>query len=91
MDTKRKASARMAVTELLRRFFADLTTRLATGTADFWSKVEQRIPIKSPDMESELTAPPGVLRMSMQQQPIQQQQAKAEPPDNKETPNKNDR
>jgi hypothetical protein len=91
MDTKRKAIARMAVTELLRRFFGDLTTRLAAGTADFWSKVEQRLPIKSPDMESELTAPPGVLRMSMQQQPMQQQQAKAELPDNNEATSKNDR
>ena len=77
MDKHKTACARIAVTELQKRFFADLTTRLAAGTTDFWSKVEQRLPPSSPDPESRLEGYPGVLRVSMQQQPMQQQQARA--------------
>ena len=77
------AALRRAVTERLQRFFANLTTRLAAGTAEIWRKVERRLGQPSAS-EPEGTAPPspGSVR-PMQQQPIQQQQTKAEPEDKK--------
>ena len=60
MDTKRKdAAARMAVTKLLRRFSDNLTTRLASGTPEFWNRVEQRLAQKTPASEDKsLNRPP---------------------------------
>lgn len=74
MDPKR--AARQKVTELVKRFFEDLTSRFATGTADLWRKVEQRH--KSNPPEPDVRAPPETPRTPMQQQPVQQQQSKAE-------------
>jgi hypothetical protein len=50
-------AARKAVTERLRRFFAERTAQLAAGTAEIWSRVERQIAKKSP--ESEDAAPSG--------------------------------
>jgi hypothetical protein len=74
MDTKRVA--RRKVTALLKGFFEYLTGTLATGTADLWHKVEQRIPQKVTASEFESKASPTMLQTPMQQQPLQQQQAK---------------
>ena len=76
MDPKR--AARQKVTVLVKRFFEDLTSRLAAGTADLWHRVEQRLPHRSNPAEPDVIAPPGALRTPMQQQPVQQQQSKAE-------------
>ena len=76
MDPKR--AARQKVTELVKSFFEDLTSRFATGTADLWRKVEQRLPQKSSAAEPDVRVPPETLRTPMQQQPVQQQQSKAE-------------
>jgi hypothetical protein len=79
MDTKRVA--RKEVAALLKRFFAHLTSGLATGTADLWHKVEHRLAQKQAASERESGVPPGVLRTPMQQQPIQQQQAQTKAED----------
>ena len=34
------AASRRAVTERLRRFFAELTAQLSAGTTEIWSRVE---------------------------------------------------
>jgi hypothetical protein len=81
MDSKRVA--RREVTALLKRFFEHLTGRLTTGTADLWRKVEQQLPQKLTASELESKAPPGMLRTPMQQQPVQQQQAKTSAEDGK--------
>jgi hypothetical protein len=71
MDTKRdNAAARTAVTNLLKQYFETLSARLAAGTAQFWSRVEQRLAQTSAASDSR--APPD------RQQPVQQQQAKTE-------------
>ena len=77
------AARRRAVSERLRRFFADLTAQLAAGTAEIWHKVEQRS--AQPTTPEATSAPPHYLTQPMQQQPEQQQQAKAEPGDEKKT------
>ncbi len=78
------AASRRAVTERLRQFFSYLTTQLATGTAKIWAKVERRLADKSPDERPERDVPPlpGLPHGSMQQ-PVQQQQSKAKPEDEK--------
>jgi hypothetical protein len=64
---------RSAVTELLRQFFASLTTQLSTSTAEIWSKVEQRLSHKpSATTHSEDGHRPP--REDMQPQATQQQQ-----------------
>ena len=79
MDTKRVA--RKEVAALLKRFFEHLTSSLATGTADLWHKVELRLAQKRTASEPDTMVPPGVLRTPMQQQPMQQQQAKTKAED----------
>jgi hypothetical protein len=76
------AALRRVVTQRLQRFFADLTTRLAAGTAEIWRKVERRLGQPSGSEPEGTTPPPGSVR-PMQQQPVQQQQTKAEPEDKK--------
>ena len=39
----RDAAVRRAVTERLRRFFAELTAQLAAGRAEIWARVERRL------------------------------------------------
>jgi hypothetical protein len=72
------AASRRAATERLQRFFADLTTRLAAGTAGIWDKVERRLGQPS---AAGTIPPPGSV--GPRQQPIQQQQTRAEPEDKK--------
>ena len=76
MDTKRdNAAARTAVTNLLKQYFEALRTRLATGTAQFWGRIEQRLAQKSAASNSGV---PGAMQPQDRPQPIQQQQAKTE-------------
>jgi len=76
MDTKRdNAAARTAVTNLLKQYFEALRTRLATGTAQCWGRIEQRLAQKSAASSSEV---PGAMQPQDRPQPIQQQQAKTE-------------
>jgi len=71
MDTKRDpAAARTAVTRLLKQYFETLRTRLAAGTSEVWTRIEQRLAQKS--ATSDAGVPPE------QAQPVQQQQAKTE-------------
>ena len=77
MDPKRVA--RKMVAARLKRFFEHLTS--ATGTADLWQKVEHRLSQKR--TASETGTPPGALRTPMQQQPVQQQQARTKAEDDK--------
>lgn len=62
---------RSAVSELLRQFFASLTTQLSSSTAEIWSKVEQRLSNKP-----SAAHPEGgeASRKEMQAQATQQQQ-----------------
>lgn len=76
-DPKGAAARRRAASERLRKLFAELTAQLAAGTAEIWSKVEERL---GPGATPEATgAPPPYSTQPMQQQPVQQQQAKSEP------------
>ena len=78
--------SRKAVADRLRIFFAAWTAQLASGVAEIWGKVEQRLSEKSAGSQSggQISGGQvGVTRMPMQQQPIQQQQSKAEPQDEK--------
>jgi hypothetical protein len=68
------AALRKAVAERLRRFFAHLTAQFAAGTADIWSRVERRLAHGSPGSGA---TPPA---SDFKQQPVQQQQKKAEDP-----------
>ena len=79
MDSERVARKKVAA--LLKRFFEHLTSGLATGTADLWRKVELRLAQKRAASEPDTMVPPGVLRTPMQQQPMQQQQAKTKAED----------
>ena len=83
MDARnpKDAAQRRAVTERLRRFFADLTGQLGAGTAEIWSKVERRI-THQPTPEQSAGEVPGTPRpphTTVQPQPMQQQQSKAKP------------
>jgi hypothetical protein len=88
MDPKnaKDAASRKVVSERLRRFFAALTTQLATGTVEIWSKVERRLADKrSDDKRSDVvsagenpSSPGERRRQPARQQPIQQQQMKAQ-------------
>jgi hypothetical protein len=76
MDTKRdNAAARTAVTNLLKQYFEALRTRLATGTTQFWGRIEQRLAQKSAASNSAVR---GAMQPQDRPQPIQQQQAKTE-------------
>jgi hypothetical protein len=81
MDDKR--AARRKVMELVKRVFADLTSQLATGTADLWRKVEQRLSQKPNPSEADFSMPPGAPH-APNSQPAQQQQSRSEP-DGKKT------
>jgi len=76
MDDKR--AARRKVMELVKRVFADLTSQLATGTADVWHKVEQRLSQKPNPSEAGFSMPPGATQAPTQQ-PTQQRQSRSEP------------
>ena len=55
MDTKRDpAAARTAVTRLLKQYFETLRTRLAAGTSEVWSRIEQRLAQTPPTSDSDL-------------------------------------
>ena len=68
------AASRRAVSDLVRRFFADLTTQLTVGTTELWKKVEG---LAQPRTEGEASGSSN--EAESQRQPVQQQQAKAEP------------
>ena len=83
MNTRnsKDAAQRRAVTERLRRFFADLTGQLGAGTAEIWNKVERRITHQPPPEEAagEVPDTPDPPHTAIQPQPMQQQQSKAKP------------
>ena len=67
MDPKRAQ-----VTELVRRFFDEMTNATRAGTLELWHKVEQRRSQQSPpDAKPNSPAPT--------QQPVQQQQSRIGP------------
>ena len=73
------AASRRIVTERLRRFFADLTTQLTSGSAEIWSRAERRRAHQPP--EATRGEIPDRTRAPMHGQPVQQQQSKAKPDD----------
>ena len=75
-EPEREAARRRSVSELLRRFFAELTAQLSASTVEIWAKVERAThrASETPDASS----PPHMVQ-PMQQQPVQQQQTKSEP------------
>jgi hypothetical protein len=75
-DGNDAAARRRTVSKRLRRSFAELTVQLAAGTAEIWARVEQRLAQRT---TSETPIPPPYATQPMQQQPLQQQQSKAEP------------
>jgi len=78
-DEQREPVTRRAVTARLQRYFSFLTEQLSAGTAEFWDRIERRMSHKPASDPSASAAHPGVMHASMQQQPVQQQQAKAGP------------
>ncbi len=48
---QKRAAARRAVSERLRRFIAALAAQLSEGTAELWAKVEGRLANKPPSTE----------------------------------------
>jgi len=76
MDDKR--AARRKVMELVKRVFADLTSQLATGTADVWRKVEQRLSQKPNPSEADFRMPPGAPQAPTAQ-PVPQRHPRSEP------------
>ena len=74
MDTKRVARRKAGA--LLQRFFAHLTNSLASGTEELWHKAERRLAQPPAEPPSKPAVLPGVLRTPVQQQPMQQAQAK---------------
>ena len=76
MDDKR--AARRKVTELVKRVFADLTSQLATGTADLWRKAEQRLEHKPNPSDADFRMPPGAPQAPTPR-PVQQQPSRSEP------------
>jgi hypothetical protein len=80
MDDKR--AARRKVMELVKRVFADLTSQLASGTAEFWHKVEQRLSQKPNPSEADFGMPPGAPH-ARTPQPALQQQSRSEPDEKK--------
>ena len=69
-DSKHAAERRRSVSELLRRFFAELTTQLSASTAEFWKRVEPRPEQRGVPEKSD--TPPRRDPQAMQQQPAQQ-------------------
>jgi len=63
------AASRRIVTRRLRRFFADLTTELTSGSAEIWNRAERRRARMPAKAAGEAPHP----------QPVQQQQSKAKP------------
>ncbi|MEA2880203.1 MAG: hypothetical protein QOF14_5399 [Hyphomicrobiales bacterium] len=80
MDDKR--AARRKVMELVKRVFADLTSQLATGTADLWHKVEQRLSQKPNPSPADFSMPPGAPQAPTPQ-PVQQQPSRSDPEERK--------
>jgi len=76
MDDKR--AARRKVMELVKRVFADLTSQLATGTADLWRKAEQRLAQEPRPSPADLRMPPGAPQVPTPRPP-QQQPSRSEP------------
>ena len=76
MDDKR--AARRKVMELVKRVFADLTSQVATGTADLWQKAEQRLSQKPNPSEAHFSMPPRAPQAPTPQ-PAQQQQSRSAP------------
>jgi|GEM_PF-6658168 len=76
MDDKR--AARRKVMELVRRVFADLTTQLATGTADLWRRAEQRLAQEPNRSKADFGMPPGAPP-APPPQAVQQQSSRSEP------------
>jgi len=68
MDPKRAQ-----VTELVRRFFDEMTNATRAGTLELWHKVEQRRPQQSPPPDAKPNSPAPT------QQPVQQQQSRIGP------------
>ena len=78
-DSKHAAERRRSVSELLRRFFSELTTQLSTSTAEFWSRVEQRtVERRAPETPD---TPPHKDTQPTQRPPTQQ--SKNEPEEKK--------
>ena len=73
-----KRAARRKVMELAKRVFADLTSQLATGTADLWRKVEQRLAQKPNPSAADFRMPPGAPQAPTPQ-PVQQQPSRSKP------------
>ena len=82
MDDKR--AARRKVMELVRRVFADLTSQLATGTADLWRKAEQRLAQDPNRSKADFGMPPGAPQAptprAAQQQPSRQSRTRRRRP-----------
>jgi hypothetical protein len=76
MDDKR--AARRKVMELVKRVFADLTSQLATGTADLWRKAEQRLSQQQNPSEADFRMPPGAPQAPTPR-PAEQQPSRSEP------------
>ena len=79
MDDKR--AARRKVMELVRRVFADLTSQLATGTADLWRKAEQRLAQDPNRSKADFGMPPRAPQAPTQR--VAQQQPSRSDPDKK--------
>ena len=78
------AASRRAVTERLRRFFAELTAQLSAGTTEIWSRVERPLAHHLPKREPGDDAPyPSTRPRRSMQQPMQQQQSNAKPEEEK--------
>ena len=71
------AASRRIVTERLRRFFADLTRQLTSGSAEIWNRAERRRAHQPP--EAAVGEAPYRTTVPVQDQPVQQQQSKAKP------------
>ncbi|MEJ0077491.1 MAG: hypothetical protein WDO17_19050 [Alphaproteobacteria bacterium] len=72
-------ASRRAVAERLRRFFAELTTQLAAGSADIWERVQRGLTDKATQGGEAAPSPPGG-GAETQQMPQRQR----EPPDQKD-------
>ena len=63
-EPEREAARRRSVSELLRRFFTELTAQLSASTAEIWAKVERATHRRAPDTPN--ASPPHIV-LPMQQ------------------------
>lgn len=82
-ESTKEIAQRREVARRLRDLFARWTAFLSTGSAAIWERAERGAADKPAPRAEPPMPPAGVMSMPMQQQPVQAQQQKLDPGEEK--------